>query len=497
MSDKPPASPALKFTPRVGPAVAGGKGPRPIEAPGSTPILPDTLYSLVPPTAPPPEAKVPANADDSDGGSLVVKPEQVPELDQIQRQATAAKALASCPPDEAIEAAAPVMLPTVSKIADPNVATDVAKSEEAAFAARIEVRGEGYDYTLGDYYGMSEMAVKMEASDLHLQPGTPPRVRHRLDMVQFSHKPFQRPLSERSAHALLENLLGLSGNTAAKATYAQEGSVDFNLTFGDAVVRGNGYRALNGTTVALRFFYRRYSDLDFLDMGRMRTFLRRPSGLIVVTGPTGAAKTTTAAAMIEFLNSTSQCHIATMEDPIEYVFEGKRSFITQRSIPSHSPSFETALKYLLRQDPDVIFVGEMRDLPVMRKVLHAAESGHLVITTLHADSVVQAFQRFVGYFPEGEQSLVKESLASLEFAVINQKLIPGTKNDLILAYELLCRTTAVASGLRDGKYSVWDNEMRSNSLMQHWDCRLDDLKASGRISHDTWAEFLRDRDRAR
>jgi twitching motility protein PilT len=432
-----------------------------------------------------------ADPENFDSGFSLATAHSLPALEKKIREAEKDAATARPVAAEALSAG-PSELPTSTPITNDAVRAEA----ETVHAFERDQRGRGYDYSVADYYAMVKLAFSMQASDLHLRAGYGAKVRHKLDLKAFKAAEYTKPCSAQSIMHFLENLVGVGTDGSAMAIFRSQGWVDFSFTQGDVVVRGNGYREYNGVCLSLRFFYRQHSDLGFLELRRMEEFLTRPSGLIMITGPTGSAKTTTASAMIDFLNSTFPYHILTMEDPVEYVYMEKRSRITQRSIPVDVADFDSGLKSALRQDPDVIFVGEMRDLPVMRKVLHAAETGHLVITTMHADSVIQSFQRIIMSFPSGEQAFVRATLANLFTVVLNQRLLPRIDGDgLVLGYELWHPVPALTAGLREGNYIGWDHTMHSSPTMVQWDERLDELKKRNLISRETWKEYLRDEDR--
>ena len=219
----------------------------------------------------------------------------------------------------------------------------------------------------------------------------------------------------------------------------------------------------------------------------VETFASVNQGLILVTGPTGHGKTTTQAALIDLINSQRECHIITVEDPIEFIHHHKKGIIDQREVGEDTHGFINALKYILRQDPDVILIGEMRDLETIQAALRAAETGHLVLATLHTNDSVQTIDRIIDVFPGDQQQQIRFMLSMTLHAVLSQRLLPRAEDDgRILACEILRNTPAVSHLIRDGKihqiYSVMETAMKEG--MRTMDRSLKDLFLEGLISHD-------------
>ncbi|MFO7153313.1 MAG: type IV pilus twitching motility protein PilT, partial [Bacillota bacterium] len=214
------------------------------------------------------------------------------------------------------------------------------------------------------------------------------------------------------------------------------------------------------------------------------SLIRSSYGMILITGPTGSGKTTTLAAMIDRINETRSCHIVTLEDPIEYLHRHKKSIVNQREIGSDSPSFASALRAALRQDPDVILVGEMRDLETVATAITAAETGHLVLATLHTGSAVQSIDRIIDMFPPYQQNQVRSQLADVLIGVITQKLLPRADGKgRVAAAEILVATPAVRNLIREGKTYQIISLMQTGSRygMQTMEMAIQDLFEKGII----------------
>jgi len=206
--------------------------------------------------------------------------------------------------------------------------------------------------------------------------------------------------------------------------------------------------------IAARVIKTEIPDLDYLGLPQtVASLARYPSGLILVTGPTGSGKSTTMASMIDIINSERACHIVTLEDPIEYIHQHKKSYITQREIGLDSKDFTLALRASLRQDPDVIMIGELRDLETISTAITAAETGHLVLATLHTINAAQTVERMVDVFPSYQQQQIRLQLSNCLRAVISQRLLPDSTNErMVVATELMICTNAIRNLIREGKY---------------------------------------------
>lgn len=324
-------------------------------------------------------------------------------------------------------------------------------------------------------------AVEKGASDLHLSATIPPTVR----VDGFLHPlPFP-PLSGEDCRRLVYSVLSDDQKTKFEANW----ELDFSLEI-DKVgrFRVNVHRQRGSTEAAFRVVNDVIQPIRRLGLPPVvEELARRGSGLMLVTGPTGSGKTTTLAAMVDLINSERQCMIVTIEDPIEYVHSNKRSIVKQREVTSDTKSFGAALRHVLRQDPDVIVIGEMRDLETIGTALTAAETGHLVLATLHTPDAMQTIDRIIDVFPPHQQQQVRIQLANALEGIVSQQLlpIPGAKGRVV-AVEILIATTAVRKIIRTAK-----TEQIISTIQTSWelgmitmDRSLKNLYAQGLITYD-------------
>lgn len=296
--------------------------------------------------------------------------------------------------------------------------------------------------------------VDERASDLHLGANIPPYLRIDEKLIPIS----KNPLSEEIVRELAYSLL--TEKQRERFELDKELDMSFEIE-GLSRFRVNFFYQRGNLGVAIRALPYHIMSLEEcgLPSSIIKELISKPKGLILVTGATGSGKSTTLASMIETINQERTCHIVTIEDPIEYVYKNKKSIIHQREIGSDTHSFANALRHVLRQDPNVILIGEMRDLETIESALNIAETGHLVLSTLHTSDAVQTVNRIIDVFPEYKQNQVRIQLSFVLLAVISQQLIPrlGGKGR-ILALELLIANHAVKSLIRDSKihqlYSV-------------------------------------------
>ncbi|UVO07620.1 type IV pilus twitching motility protein PilT [Pectobacterium polonicum] len=289
-------------------------------------------------------------------------------------------------------------------------------------------------------------SVKHNASDLHLCSGHPPVLR-----VDGRLQP------ENTLPCLMQEQVAQWCDVwlepTQKEQLRQAGQVDGALMLPDGQrLRVNVFRQREGLSVALRIIPFVQPSLDELHAPPvLATLLEKPNGLILITGATGSGKSTTLAAMVGTLNDSSDRHVITLEDPIEFIHTSRRCLIQQREIGAHSASFAQALRAALREDPDVILLGELRDTETIRLALTAAETGHLVLSTLHTRSASQAVDRLIDVFPGEEKAYVRSQLATCLQAVVTQKLLPAAQGGRIALYEVLTATAAVSNLIREGK----------------------------------------------
>jgi twitching motility protein PilT len=330
-------------------------------------------------------------------------------------------------------------------------------------------------------YDLLQAAVKARASDLHLKVGSPPRLRvmGRLRDVNGN------ALGQEETRAMAAELM--SPEMARRLE--QEGDVELACTLdGVARFRVSIFRQRGQTGLAVRCIPAEIPTIESLGISPVACALaERPRGLVLVTGPTGSGKSHTLAAMVSHVNRTRDCHILTMEDPIEFVHKDDKAHITQREIGRDAPDFAAALRRALRQDPDVILVGEMRDLETISLALTAAETGHLVFATLHTASATQSPERIVDVFPPNQQSQIRLQLSESLQGVMAQILVPTLSNELCAVQEILVATEAVRSLIREAKTPQLYNVVQTGAAegMQTLEAALDDLVKRKVIAHET------------
>lgn len=325
------------------------------------------------------------------------------------------------------------------------------------------------------------MALECRASDVHLKSGRPPalRINGELHLTDFE------PLPAAEVRRLADEVM----NERLRAEYDATGSADFAFTLesGDRF-RINVYRERDMTSVAVRRVSRDVPDFARLHLPAetLGAICRATQGLVIFAGVTGCGKSTSIAACLDSINRNRACHIVTIEDPIEFLFEDDHSFVNQREIGTDVPSFELALKYLMREDPDVVFVGEMRDRETCATVLRAAETGHLVFTTLHASSAPGAILRLLDLFGAAEHDAIRQSLASNLVAVVCQKLVKGSRADarLVPATEVLLSTPTVRELVRGGEVSHLSALIESGTTFGMHDFTQDLV----RLVREDWVE---------
>lgn len=295
-----------------------------------------------------------------------------------------------------------------------------------------------------DMRQLFELAFQRRASDIHLTEHTPPVLRIDGALEQLPMAPLARAETKRLVYTLLTD--------RQKAQFEQDLELDLSIDVqGLGRFRVNVHMQRGSVEAAFRLVPSRIPDLKELGLPPIVTELaRKPNGLVLVTGPTGMGKTTTLAAIVNFINLERRVHIVTIEDPIEYVHQNHLSIIKQREVYSDTKSFSTALVRVLRQDPNVIVVGEMRDLETISTALTAAETGHLVLATLHTPDAAQTIDRILDVFPSHRQDEVKVQLSDCLQAVVSQQLLPRASGPgRALAYEVMVATAAVRNLIRE------------------------------------------------
>jgi twitching motility protein PilT len=314
-----------------------------------------------------------------------------------------------------------------------------------------------------------ELAVKQGGSDLHLISGNPPRVRLHGELIAIKY----RELTSDETNTLLTEIM----SPAAQKSFAERSSVDFAYAIsGRARFRVNVFRHVRGIGAVLRVIPEVVKSFDDLKLPPvLRSFIRQQRGLVLVTGPTGSGKSTTLAALIDEINAVRKGHIMTIEDPIEFTHSHKRCLISQREVGFHSRSFAGALHSALREDPDTILVGEMRDLETISLALTAAETGILIFGTLHTNSAAATVDRIVNVFPAAEQMRVRTMLSTSLVGVVSQQLVRRADGrGRLAAIEVLVNNSAIANMIRDGKTEQIPNSIQAGGLqgMQSLDSAL-------------------------
>lgn len=359
----------------------------------------------------------------------------------------------------------------------------------------------GREWEISEFLELLNYAQSIEASDLHLKSGAIPRIRSVQGVLPPDKPEFREPVLGASLSQFISYLERLTTATDAGTPDHSLGLVDvhgyhnFSVKIAHSSMRVGAYRETSGKGLAIRFFYNRHMSLEYLAIPELVSVLEKPHGLFLATGPNGSGKTTTLAAMVNHLNEREAIHIATLEDPVEYIYTDKRARITQRNVPAHIASYEEGFASVMRQDPDVMVIGELQSLEMMRQALLAAEAGHLVMATMHASSVAHAIYRYVSLFSPTEQSIIRQILADTLIGISNQKLLPTPHGKWALAIELMTMNPMTATLIREGNYEALEDIEKTNSGMISWDQRLDTLLTTGLLSEDLWLKYRRDHSR--
>jgi twitching motility protein PilT len=323
-----------------------------------------------------------------------------------------------------------------------------------------------------------ETVIKQGSSDLHLTVGRPPVVRLHGHLRSLETK----VLGPDDTTALMKAITPDRNQQELQ----EEGGTDFAFAFGDAGrFRVAIFKQKGNIALVLRLIPNRLLTFEEIGLpGICKALCRRPRGLFLVTGPTGSGKTTTLATMLDYINKNLDRHIVTMEDPIEYYHNHKKSLINQREIGSDVPSFSEALRRVLRQDPDVILVGELRDLETIGAAIRAAETGHLVFSTLHTTGCQGTINRIVDAFPHEQQEQIRVQLSTNLIATLSQALMPRIPKGMVAAYEFMVTTPAISNLIRENKTYRIDSAIQTGKKygMQLLDEHLWGLYVGGTIS---------------
>jgi len=323
-------------------------------------------------------------------------------------------------------------------------------------------------------------SAKQGASDLHLSAGLPPMIRVDGDVRRIN----LPPMEHKQVHGLIYDIM----NDKQRKDYEEFLETDFSFEVpGVARFRVNAFNQNRGAGAVFRTIPSKVLTMEELGMGNVfRDICHVPRGLVLVTGPTGSGKSTTLAAMIDYINDNRYEHVLTIEDPIEFVHESKKCLINQREVHRDTHGFTEALRSALREDPDVILVGEMRDLETIRLALTAAETGHIVFGTLHTTSAAKTIDRIVDVFPANEKSMVRSMLSESLQAVISQTLMKKNGGGRVAAHEIMRGTAAIRNLIREDKVAQMYSAIQTGASlgMQTMDQCLSDLVARRIVARD-------------
>lgn len=329
-----------------------------------------------------------------------------------------------------------------------------------------------------DLARLLEVAVTRNASDLHLSAGVAPMIRvdgeiERIDMPRLTHE---------DVHSMVDGIM----NDKPRRDLESALQTDFSFEIPElARFRVNAFRQNRGSAAVFRTIPTEIPTLDGLGAPPVfREIATHARGLVLVTGPTGSGKSTTLAAMVDFINDTRAHHIITIEDPIEFLHESRQCLVNQREVHRDTPGFDAALRAALREDPDIVLVGEMRDIETIRLALTAAETGHLVLATLHTSSAAKTINRIVDVFPAGEKGMVRGMLSESLRAVISQTLVRRIGGGRVAAHEIMLGTPAIRNLIREAKLAQMYSAIQTGQAhgMRTLDQCLDELVKTGVVS---------------
>jgi twitching motility protein PilT len=334
-----------------------------------------------------------------------------------------------------------------------------------------------------------EEVIKQKASDLHLQVGLPPMLRVDGTLKAVTNT---SALNEEAVEGLVFSIL----DDEQKQILLKDKEFDFSFAFGDlGRFRVNAFHERGNIAAALRLIPNQILNIEQLGLPKIvNNFADYPRGLVLVTGPTGSGKSTTLAALVDKINSEKAVHIVTIEDPIEFTHKSKKSVVVQREVHYDTYSFSAALRSSLRQDPDVVLIGEMRDLETIASAITIAETGHLVFATLHTNSAAQSIDRMIDVFPPHQQPQIRAQLSNILMAICSQRLIPAIGGGRISSAEILAATPAVRNIIREGKSHQLDAVIQTGAEhgMQSMDKTLVGLIHAGTITYDEARNFAVD-----
>ncbi|OGM11557.1 type IV pili twitching motility protein PilT [Candidatus Woesebacteria bacterium RBG_16_39_8b] len=333
-----------------------------------------------------------------------------------------------------------------------------------------------------DIKDLLQLTIDRNASDLHMISGIPPHIRVEGQLFPIPH---EEVLTPEVIHKHIKDVL----STEQLERFTVNKEMDFSLSFSDkARFRVNAYTQKGTPSISFRTIPLVIPSIDDLGLPKiLHTFTSLRQGFILITGPTGHGKSTTLASVLNEINATRAEHIVTIEDPIEFVFKSNKSIISQREMGSDTHSWQIALRSALREDPDVVLVGEMRDYETIASALTVAETGHLVFATLHTNSAAQTVDRIVDVFPEEQQSQVRLQLSNVIEAIFSMRLVPSTSGKRVVAYEVMLGTSAIKTSVREGKSHQIDNILQTSTEvgMNTIEMSLVSLIKQGKITLET------------
>ena len=323
--------------------------------------------------------------------------------------------------------------------------------------------------------------INQRASDLHIQVGLPPMLRVDGSLGAIDNTPV---LNAEAVEKLIFSIL----DQDQQQNLIKDKEFDFSFAFGDlGRFRVNAFHERGNLAAALRLIPNEIQTIAELGLPKIvERFSNYPRGLVLVTGPTGSGKSTTLAALVDKINEEKSQHIITIEDPIEFTHKSKRSVVVQREVHYDTYSFNAALRSALREDPDVVLIGEMRDLETISAAITIAETGHLVFATLHTNSASQSIDRMVNVFPPHQQPQIRMQLASIIQAICSQRLVPSIGGGRLAAAEILVANAAVRNIIREGKTHQLDAVIQTSAAegMQSMDRTLTQMVQGGLITYD-------------
>ena len=334
-----------------------------------------------------------------------------------------------------------------------------------------------------------EECVRRNASDLHIQYGLPPILR-----IDGALAPIAGTATLNEE--MIRNLVFATLDEEQQKILIKDKEFDYSFAFGDiARFRVNAFHERGKLAAAFRLIPNQIKNISDLGMPAVvETFAEFPRGLVLVPGPTGSGKSTTLAALVDKINREKSTHIITIEDPIEFTHKSQRSIIAQREVHYDTFSFAAALRSVLREDPDVVLIGEMRDLETIQAAITIAETGHLVFATLHTNSAAQSIDRMVDVFPSHQQPQVRTQLSNMLMAICAQRLVPAIGGGRVVSAEIMIANPAIRSLIRDGKTHQIDNAIQTGADqgMQTMDRPLAKLVQTGVITYDSAREYAVD-----